>query len=188
MAQTVHLLDFGLARSLDIETDEASKTGFLIGTLAGMSPEQARGGAIAIDVRVDVYALGLILYRLLSGKMPYRVDGDLVDALKQICETPAPSLSASPAQDANRYPVTPELDAIAHKALAKDLSQRYASIDRLALDLRRYLRGEPIEARTHTTAYLLRKFVYGGIDALSGVVFRVRGAVDRELAHVRPSL
>ena len=156
----VKILDFGLARLTDVETVAASmltEVGMIKGTLQYMAPEQARGEVEAIDVRTDVYALGMILYELLSGRRPYDLFGAaLAEAVRMICEQPPRSLSQS-------WSGTRRLDAdvetIVVKALEKDPERRYASVAALSDDLDRYLTSQPILARAPSRAYRVRKYV-----------------------------
>lgn len=141
-----HLLDFGLAKALDDFDPQRmdaslSRPGDLVGTLGYMSPEQSRGLTSAVSVRSDVYSLGAITYELLTGELPVRVDGELVDILSGIRDLePARPSSIRTNCDA-------DVDAILLKALAKQPEQRYATAGEFAADIERYLQGLPIYAR-----------------------------------------
>jgi serine/threonine protein kinase len=150
------VLDFGIAKLTKQDVNLASmhtSAGQIIGTLAYMSPEQVTGKLEDIDTRVDIYALGLILYELLAGRLPIDVAGaPLPEAIRRISEQ-APTRLASVDSTFRG-----DLDTIVHKALAKDRAQRYDSASEFAADIRRYLRHEPIIARPPSTIYQLRKF------------------------------
>ena len=153
------ILDFGLARITDpdIAATLVSEIGVIKGTLPYMSPEQARGDVAAIDVRADVYALGVILYELLTGRRPYDVSrAALVEAVRVICEErPRPlSESWSGARRPDR-----DLETIVGKSLEKEADRRYGSAGELGDDVDRYLASQPILARTPSAAYQLTKMV-----------------------------
>jgi tetratricopeptide (TPR) repeat protein len=149
------ILDFGVARVTDSDTRATRQTdlGQLIGTLAYMSPEQMLADPLELDTRSDVYALGVIFYELLAGRLPYKVDGrTLPEAVRAVQgEEPEPLRSINPA-------FRGDIETIAAKALEKDRTRRYASAASLASDLERHLKDEPIEARPSSTAYQLQKF------------------------------
>jgi tetratricopeptide (TPR) repeat protein/tRNA A-37 threonylcarbamoyl transferase component Bud32 len=134
----VYLTDFGLAKS-----DGANATltidGRVIGTPAYMAPEQARGEKAIVDVRADVYGLGVIFYELLTGSRPFVGSEQMVLARIQVEDPRAPrGLDAA---------IPADLETVCLKAMAKEPGRRYASAAGLAADLRRYLRGEPVLAR-----------------------------------------
>lgn len=148
----VHVLDFGLAK---LATDTAdlplTMTGEFVGTLAFASPEQASGDPAAIDTRTDVYSLGVILYRLLTGEQPYPVDAPLSEVLAHIADTaPKPPTRSTPGVD-------DEVETIVLKALAKEPDRRYQSALELARDVAQYLAGEPIDAKRDSVWYVVRK-------------------------------
>jgi len=159
VAGTPQILDFGLAKTLDeaaLGGDSApTLTGQFVGSLPWAAPEQLSGGTI--DVRTDVYALGVILFQLLTGRFPYSASTAAV-LPQQILEAEplAPSraadteLAASPAE-------RDEIDTIVLRCLAKDPARRYQSAAELARDLRRFLAGEPIDAKRDSLIYVMRK-------------------------------
>ncbi|HEY4244673.1 MAG TPA: serine/threonine-protein kinase [Kofleriaceae bacterium] len=139
----VAVLDFGVARLVGEGTDGATRAGELIGTPVYMSPEQARLRPDEVDARSDVYSLGVVLYELCAGELPYDVrDRLLPEVTRAICEEAPRRLGAhSPALRGN-------LEAVAARALAKAPADRYPSAAALADDLRRHLAGHAVLART----------------------------------------
>ena len=148
------ILDFGVARVTDSDAQATMQTdvGQLVGTLAYMSPEQVLADPLELDTRSDVYALGVILYELLSGRLPYSISKNLHEALQTIREEDPAKLSSI-----NRT-FRGDLETIAAKALEKDKTRRYASAAEVAADVSRYLKDEPIVAQPPTTVYQLKKF------------------------------
>jgi eukaryotic-like serine/threonine-protein kinase len=148
------ILDFGVARLTDSDAHATRQTdiGQLVGTLAYMSPEQVLGDPAEIDTRSDVYALGIILYELLAGKLPYTIGRQLHDAVRVIREEEPERLSSV------HRTYRGDVETIVARALEKDKSRRYASAAELAADIRRYLHDEPIVARPPSTTYQLQKF------------------------------
>jgi eukaryotic-like serine/threonine-protein kinase len=148
------VLDFGVARVTDADVQATVHTdaGQLVGTLAYMSPEQVSADPLELDTRSDVYALGMILYELLTGRLPYDTSGKLPDVLRAIQADEPLRLGAI--ERAYRG----DIEIIAAKALEKDKTRRYGSAAALAADIRRYLRNEPIVARPPSTSYQLKKF------------------------------
>ncbi|HOW73243.1 MAG TPA: protein kinase [Phycisphaerae bacterium] len=150
------VLDFGLAKILNEELEESqrglvSMPGVMLGTLAYMSPEQTRGEPEALDVRTDVYSLGVILYELLTGSRPYDTHGDLASVIQNIREVDPPRPSRL------RREANSELDAIVLRAMAKEPQQRYGSAGELVEDLSAWLDGRPVSARSASSLYILRK-------------------------------
>ena len=148
------IIDFGVSRvtGADARATMQTSSGQILGTLAYMSPEQVLADPLDLDTRSDVYALGVILYELLAGRLPYQIGDQLTRAVQAIREEdPAPLSSI------NRV-FRGDVETIAAKALEKDKARRYASAAELAADIRRYLKDEPIVARRSTATYYLRKF------------------------------
>ena len=152
------ILDFGLARFVDPDTQAASlrtEVGVIMGTLQYMSPEQARGDSLAIDLRTDVYALGVILYEMMAGQRPYDLGKSaLSEMVRIICEEPPTrlQLTLKGSRDA-------DLGTIVGKSLEKEPDRRYASVGALAEDVERFLSSQPIVARPQSRAYRTRMFV-----------------------------
>jgi serine/threonine protein kinase/Tfp pilus assembly protein PilF len=156
----VKVLDFGLARITGPGSEELSaltRSTHFEGTLSYMSPEQVRGNPDEIDLRTDIYSLGVILYWIVSARLPYDVQKlSLVEAARIICEVPPPPLSAALTKTGK---VDADLRTIVTTALAKEPARRYQSVAALAEDIRHYLDNEPIIARAPSTFYQLQKLV-----------------------------
>jgi non-specific serine/threonine protein kinase/serine/threonine-protein kinase len=160
------ILDFGVARVTESDAQATRQTdlGQIVGTLAYMSPEQVLGDPQAVDTRSDVYSLGVILYELLSGRLPYDVSRrQLHEAAQTIREEDPTSLSSI----SRNY--RGDIETIVGKALEKDKARRYASAADLAADIQRYLTDEPITARPPSASYQLRKFARRHRALVAGV-------------------
>lgn len=169
------VLDFGVARAADPDlqlTTIQTHIGQLIGTLPYMSPEQVLGDPREVDTRTDVYALGVILYQLLAGRLPIDVSGRAIpDAIRLIREQTHESLSR-----VSRV-FRGEIETIVARALDKDRDRRYQSAAALAEDLRRFLAGEPILAKQDSAMYVLRKAIRRYQAAVAGISLAVIGLV-----------
>jgi serine/threonine-protein kinase len=176
----VRLLDFGIAKLLD--NPEAmldnTRTGLRAFTLHYAAPEQIRGEPVT--TMTDVYSLGVVLYELLTGSKPYKprrpTDAEWEEAILH-ADPQRPSQALQRAADAEpehahalrklARQVAGDLDNIILKALAKQPERRYPSVEALALDVRRFLDGKPVQARRHGVGYRLRKYVHRHRWALS---------------------
>lgn len=159
----VRLLDFGIAKLLDGTSERGSETALTAAagralTLDYASPEQVRGEPLG--TASDVYSLGVVAYELLSGARPYRPRRSSAAALEDAIERDdAPAASRACTDAARARVLRGDLDAILAKALRKQPAERYASVDALAQDLRRYLAHEPVQAQPDRLAYVLAKFL-----------------------------
>ncbi len=183
------ILDFGLARITegDVNATQVTEVGVLKGTLPYMAPEQARGQAESIDVRTDVYALGVILYEMLSGVKPYDLSrSSLIEAVRVICEEPPRSLRSSLSGTRR---LDPDIETVVGKALAKEQDRRYASAAAMAEDVERYLSSQPILARPPSTMYQIQKFAGRNRALVAGVaatfVVLVAGIVVSSMLAMR---
>jgi tetratricopeptide (TPR) repeat protein len=148
------ILDFGVARvsNSDAQVTYQTDLGQMVGTLAYMSPEQVLGDPLELDTRSDLYALGVILFELLAGRLPYQLSRNLQAAVHTIREedpTPLGSIRRSYRGD---------IETIVAKTLEKDKARRYSSAADLGADIRRYLKDEPIMARRPTVTNQMWKF------------------------------
>ncbi len=160
-AGTVKLLDFGIAKLLEEDDNpELTRVGPAGMTRRYAAPEQLRGDTITIAT--DVYALGLILYELLSGARPWTDEPDSLHALQTLrCEVAAEKASRAAERTSSPFAkqLDGDLDRILARALRPEPEHRYASASALADDLRRHLAGLPIQARDGEWGYRTRKFI-----------------------------
>jgi tRNA A-37 threonylcarbamoyl transferase component Bud32/tetratricopeptide (TPR) repeat protein len=179
------VIDFGIAKATLPGPAEAASVHTrpeeFLGTPEYMSPEQAESGGMDVDTRTDVYSLGVVLYQLLTGRLPFaseRLRGAGLDAVRRILkdeEPPRPS-DAVPTGRSLRG----DLDWIVLRAMEKDRSRRYASPALLADDLGRHLREEPVLAGPPTTGYRLWKLVRrrrGAVAAAAAVLLALAAGV-----------
>ncbi len=178
-----HVLDFGLAKDLWASEEAAvcSMPGQVVGTLPYMSPEQADGVDDDIDVRSDMYSLGVVLFGLLTDMMPYPTDGSSQRIRSAILSTdPLPLRKAIALGEPDRLlapeAINHDLEMILGKVLAKKRAERYQSIAAFADDLERYLAGEAVAAKVGYRLYQVKKTirkhrVFASVAALLLLVF-----------------
>jgi serine/threonine protein kinase/Flp pilus assembly protein TadD len=178
---SVKLLDFGIAKLLLPEPGDETPPHLSHGTTAltprYAAPEQVTGGAIT--TATDVYALGVLLYELLSGVHPIESHASAAGVMRSILDTDPPRLSVS-APATVRASLRGDLETIVAKAMKKRPEERYASVAEFANDLRRYLNFQPISARPDSVRYRAGKFIRRHRLALAAsaiVVFAVAGLV-----------
>ncbi|HKV62914.1 MAG TPA: tetratricopeptide repeat protein [Candidatus Acidoferrum sp.] len=205
------IIDFGLAKTLTpYFSGESMNTlaGSFVGTPGYMSPEQADPGIQDVDTRTDVYSLGVVLYELLTGFLPFDAAEwkklPLVELLRHLREEdpPRPSTKVSTARDASasnaraRGTEPPQLvsalrgdlDWITLKALDKDRNRRYGMPSEIVADIRRYLKNEPILARPASAGYRLRKYVRRhrvGVTVAAGLFMLLTGFAVLQAVQLR---
>ena len=209
------IIDFGVAKATALQlTDRTLYTelGAMIGTLEYMSPEQAEMGGLDIDTRTDVYALGVILYELLSGTLPFESKELRLAGFAEIQRTirdkepPRPSTRITRLGDASTAAATNrnteprrlasvlrgDLDWVTMRALEKDWTRRYQTVNALAAEVRRYLNHEPVVAGPPSAVYRAKKFVrrhrFGVAAAATLVVLLAAFAVTMALQARRIAL
>lgn len=152
----VKIIDFGVARGTDSDlavTTLQTDVGQLIGTLQYMSPEQCEADPDAIDARSDVYALGVVLYELLAGQLPYAVSGKRLIHSTEVIREQAPTRPSTIDRT-----LRGDVETIVLKALEKDPDRRYAAAADFGKDIQAYLNRKAISARPPSTAYRARLF------------------------------
>lgn len=150
-AREPHVVDFGMAHLAD-STVQLTHTGAVMGTPLYMAPEQVRGAVKEIGVPTDVYALGVILYEMLTGHVPFQGDNATMVYHQILAADPKPPRSENPQ-------VPADLETICFKAMTKESDRRYADAASLAADLKAWLAGDPISARPPSTLYRVRRFI-----------------------------
>ena len=197
----VKLLDFGIAKlsaaddEISDENSELTRAGAAPLTTAYASPEQFRGDEVT--TASDVYSLGVMLYRLLTGRSPYATDGLAAGAARDLIlsttvRAPSdsvtdthPSQCSLPDVSSVRSRLRGELDAIVMKAMRSEPARRYPSADALSADLLRYLKGLPVEARPDTLGYRVGKFVRRQRALVAGLGVAVLAMVAGTVMSVR---
>ncbi|MGA8764154.1 MAG: serine/threonine-protein kinase [Candidatus Sulfotelmatobacter sp.] len=175
------IIDFGIAKAISQQDEDetlVTRAGGMVGTPGYMSPEQADPTILDVDTRTDVYSLGVVLYELLAGVLPFDAEQWQTKPfhviLRQLHEEDPPSpskrisgdsTSTTAAQHRNTEPrqleglLRGDLDWITLKALEKDRARRYGTPSELAADINRYLQNEPVVARPASTAYRTKKYI-----------------------------
>lgn len=215
------VIDFGVAKAVspgDLGGRTVGDGIQFLGTPAYMSPEQAEPDRLDVDTRADIYGLGALLYELLAGRPPFDSRALLASGLDQLRRTlretdplrPSRLLRSLPAPELDKIAdarradprallqtLRRDLDWIVMRALEKDRSRRYATVNALAFDIGRYLRDEPVEARPPSRSYRLRKLVRrnrvafaagaavalalaGGLGVSTRLYFRERAALREQ--------
>jgi len=189
---TIRLIDFGIARHLESlgETIDQTMTAFRLMTPAYAAPGQIRGESVGIQT--DVYSLGVVLYELLAGRLPFDLsnrtpaqaekiltEGE-ADKPSSIAEKMAASSEQAGRAVSARQGAWADLDVLCLTAMHKDIQQRYQSVEALVRDIDHFLKGEPLEARPDTAGYRLRKFAtrhWQGLATAAAVFAVVAGLV-----------
>ncbi|HEV7886356.1 MAG TPA: Stk1 family PASTA domain-containing Ser/Thr kinase [Acidimicrobiales bacterium] len=167
----VKVADFGIARALSAGAAEnLTQTGAVMGTATYFSPEQAQG--FPVDARSDVYALGVVLYEMVTGQPPFTGDNPVTVAYKHVREVPQPPRALSPG-------ISPAFEAIVLQAMAKDPAHRYATAEELRADLLRFKQGRQVAAVSPppaTTAVAATEMVGATQAVQTGPATMVAGA------------
>ena len=171
------VIDFGVAKAVGDEGgNQFTRASQVLGTPAYMSPEQAEGDFTKIDTRTDVYSLGVVVYELLSGKLPFdraTIDRSSMDAVRRLLTESAPSpLRVSAINSgANRgAPIAKDLEWVVMKAISREPTQRFSTVAAFREDIERFLVGEAVVAAPPGLGYRMGKFVHRHRLALSACV------------------
>ena len=193
----VKLLDFGIAKLIDAD-DSHQETAFGVAaplTVAYASPEQLRGDSVTTSA--DVYSLGVVLFKLLTGALPFEIEGRNAAQVQHLVSTQAPRTPSDvvtvthPGQcgvsttSALREKLRGELDAIVLMALRADRERRYPSAEALSADLLRYLKGLPVQAKPDTIGYRARKFVRRQRALVAGIAIAVAALMAGTISSTR---
>ena len=186
------IIDFGVARATDADMTVATMqtdVGGLVGTLRYMSPEQCDGDSAEIDTRCDIYALGVVLYELLTGEFPYDLSSSSPFEAPRVIREVQPRRLSSIHRN-----LRGDVETVVLKALEKDREYRYQSAAELGADIQHVVRGEPIEAKRDSLVYTLRKnisrhrrvaavaIVFVALLAAFGIVSAIQAERNRRLA------
>ncbi len=164
-AAHVKVIDFGIAKLLDSEnlSDQTTLAGQIFGTPEYMSPEQAQFTPHSVDIRSDIYSIGVVLYELLTDELPYegfRQSQSLAELFRVLREEePVPPEKRGPAKSLHLSRLPVDLNWIIMRSLEREPDERYASVDRLADDLKNFLAGRPVSAGPPTAAYRLTRWL-----------------------------
>lgn len=186
---TPKIIDFGIAKATDqrsLDSGQRTIVGQVVGTPEYMSPEQAESSVVDIDTRSDIYSMGVMLYKLISGTLPFvsssQGPSDFSKTRRLLLEEdpPKPSTRLSSVADSRidcgvdrrtlARKLKGDLDWIVMKAINREIDLRYQSASELAADVRRYLADQPVLASSPSTAYRLRKFARRHKVAVTGVI------------------